>query len=323
MSGSVTVVVIGRNEGQRLVACLASLSAQDVAIIYVDSGSTDNSIEEARKVGATVVDLDTSVPFTAARARNAGVDALREAGLPDYIQFIDGDCSVESGWISHARLALDTHPEMGIVTGWRSEIYPTQSIYNDLCEFEWHRPAGDIEACGGDMMVRSTAFEQVGGFDPTVIAAEDDEFCVRVRAAGWRAHRLPQSMTRHDAAMTRFGQWWQRAVRSGHGFAQVGFLHPEYFVPERRRVWLFGAVLPLLFVLGLLFSGILTLAVLGAYILSYSRTVKGLTAQGLEPARARHHAVFLSLSKFPNFLGMMTFYWRRYKGRSMRIIEYK
>ena len=85
------------------------------------------------------------------------------------------------------------------------------------------------------MMVRASVFADLGGFDPTVIAAEDDEFCTRMRKAGWTLERLPEDMTRHDAAMLRFGQWWQRAVRTGHGFAQVGHLHPEYFVKERKR----------------------------------------------------------------------------------------
>ncbi|MDO6479806.1 glycosyltransferase [Shimia thalassica] len=323
MTGTVGVVVIGRNEGARLIACLASLANQDVSVVYVDSGSDDNSVAEARKAGATIVDLDTTVPFTAARARNAGVDALRRVGLPTYIQFIDGDCIVVSDWIEKARHALDQNADMGIVTGWRSEIYPTASIYNDLCEFEWHRPAGDITACGGDMMVRSQAFEMVGGFNPSVIAAEDDEFCIRVGAAGWRLHRLPESMTRHDANMTRFDQWWQRAIRSGHGFAQVGHLHPDYFVPERRRVWVFGAILPVLALVGLVTSLWLTAIGVVAYALSYWRTKLGLIQSGLLPERARRHAVYLTLSKVPNLRGMLTFYWRHFKGRSMNIIEYK
>nr|MDA3858663.1 galactosyltransferase-related protein [Roseovarius sp.] len=210
----------------------------------------------------------------------------------------------------------------GLVTGWRSELYPERSVYNALCDHEWHRPAGEIMACGGDMMVRATAFEGVGGFDPTVIAAEDDEFCTRLRKVGWRLVRLPVAMTRHDADMTRFGQWWQRAVRSGHGFAQVGDLHPEYFTRERRRVWLYGATLPGLALLGLFFWPLLV-AVLAVYTLSYLRTAQGLRREGMAMRRALHHAVFLTLSKFPNLIGMLTYHLRKRRGRAMRIIEYK
>jgi hypothetical protein len=48
---------------------------------------------------------------------------------------------------------------------------------------------------------------------------------VRLRAAGWRVCRLDAEMAWHDAAMTRFGQWWRRTLRSGYAFAQGAALH--------------------------------------------------------------------------------------------------
>ena len=323
MSGEpdIAVVVIGRNEGARLVASLASLQGVVSRVVYVDSGSTDGSLQAARDAGIQVVELDLGIPFTAARARNAGFEALDP--LPELVQFMDGDCMVEPGWISTGSAALIENVDIGIVTGWRSEINPDASVYNALVDFEWHRPAGDIEACGGDMMVRASVFEAAGGFNPHVIAAEDDEFCTRVRKANWRVHRLPQRMTLHDADMMRFRQWWQRAVRTGHGFAQVGALHPRYFLRSRQRVWFYGAVLPLAVLLSLLLSPWLLAPILGLYLVSYVRTVRGLQAAGLAPTKALHQSMFLSLSKFPNLVGMLTYYWRALRGGDMAIIEYK
>ena len=321
---TIASVVIGRNEGARLVRCLASMQGQVGQIVYVDSGSIDESIAAARKAGATVIELDLSRPFTAARARTAGFSALETAGeMPDYVQFIDGDCAVQPGWIKTAQTALDSDKNLGIVTGWRAEINRDHSIYNALCDFEWHRPAGEILTCGGDMMVRSRAFSDVGGFDETVIAAEDDEFCLRVRKLGWKIQRLPVEMTLHDAAMASFAQWWRRAVRSGHGFAQVGDMHPEYFVKERRRVWVYGAILPTLALVGLCAIPWILIPIFALYSLSYMRTVNGLSRDGLKMPEALHHAVFLTLSKFPNFQGILTYKWRRFRGHKMNIIEYK
>ena len=321
---TIGAVVIGRNEGQRLVNCLASMHGEATRLVYVDSGSTDTSVEEARKAGAEVVLLDTSQPFTAARARNAGFDALTKSVTPpDYVQFVDGDCTLEPGWLTHAATALDGDPDAGIVTGWRAELHPEASVYNAMCDFEWHRPAGDIDACGGDMMVRRELFAQLEGFNPRVIAAEDDEFCVRVRKSGFRIQRLPIPMTHHDAAMHQFGQWWQRAIRSGHGFAQVGDLHPDHFRAERRRVWLFGAVLPLLFIVGMVMSSLLLFLVLLAYTASYIRTVEGLRKAGMPTKQALHHSVMLFLSKFPNLVGSMRYWKRKRRGWNMEIIEYK
>src|ERR1700733_8869724 len=69
------VVVIGRNEGQRLITCLQSLS-DATAVIYVDSNSTDGSVKAAQDRNINIIELDLSVPFTAARARNAGFTRL-------------------------------------------------------------------------------------------------------------------------------------------------------------------------------------------------------------------------------------------------------
>ncbi|WP_417727862.1 glycosyltransferase [Roseovarius sp.] len=317
----VAVVLIGRNEGARLVASLASLSGQGLRLVYVDSGSTDDSVAAARAAGAEVVDLDAATPFTAARGRNAGFQALGD-DLPDAVQFIDGDCIVVPGWIDRAVATLRAQDSIGLVTGWRSEIHPEASVYNALCNHEWHRPAGDITTCGGDMMVRVAAYQQAGGFDGTVIAAEDDEFCQRLRKAGWRMHRLAEPMTRHDAAMRTFGQWWRRAVRSGHGFAQVGDMHPGYFARERLRVWVYGLLLPGLALVGLVWWPLLVL-VLAAYGLSYAKSVQGLRREAMPMPQALHHAVFLTLSKFPNLIGMLTYHARKRRGAAMRIIEYK
>lgn len=320
---SLAVIVIGRNEGARLVACLASLATSGFPVIYVDSGSNDDSVAVAQKAGAQVIELSTNQPFTAARARNAGFEALRQQALPEFIQFIDGDCRVEEGWLADAVHGLEKDKNLGLITGWRREIHPERSLYNALCDFEWQRPAGDILTCGGDMMVRSTAFEGVEGFDPSVIAAEDDEFCLRLRKAGWSLRRLPQTMTHHDAAMTSFKQWWQRTVRSGHGFAQVGDMHPPYFKRERRRAQLYGAVLPFTAVAGGYFSLAFPIVVAGLYLMSYARTVRGLVKDGLARPAACRHAGLLSVSKFPNMFGMIMYLSRKARHLKMNIIEYK
>lgn len=319
---TLAIVLIGRNEGARLVRSLASVVQADAQLIYVDSGSTDTSVAEARKAGATVVELSTDRPFSAARGRNAGFAALGEA-LPDYVQFFDGDCVVEPGWLEAGMAALDAEPDLGIVTGWRVEANRDQSIYNAMFDFEWHRPAGEILACSGDMMVRAEAFAKVGGFDETVIAAEDDEFSIRMRGAGWKMRRLPLKMSHHDANMTRFSAWWQRCVRSGHGFGQVGAMHPGYFAPERKRVLVFAAVLPILALFALAVFPWALLGIAGVYGLSYFRSVRGLRTEGLPLKEALHHGLFLVISKFPNLIGMGIFAWRRRLGHKMNIIEYK
>lgn len=319
---SLAIILIGRNEGARLVRSLASVKGAEARLIYVDSGSTDDSVAQAKMAGATVVELSADRPFTAARGRNAGFAALGD-DLPDYVQFFDGDCVVEPDWIATGMAELDDDPDLGVVAGWRSEINRDQSVYNAMFDFEWHRPAGEILACSGDMMVRAAAFAETGGFDETVIAAEDDEFSIRIRAKGWKMRRMPVKMSRHDADMTEFSAWWQRCIRSGHGFAQVGAMHRGYFAPERKRVLFYSAFLPLLALFCLVAFPVGLLAIPSLYGLSYIRSVRGLVGAGLPPSEAMHHSVFLLISKFPNLIGMGIFYWRRLNSHKMNIIEYK
>src|ERR1700722_4284997 len=102
------VVVIGRNEGERLRRCLSSIADSRAKIVYVDSGSTDESVALARAMNVEVVELDLSVPFTAARARNEGFTRLtdRDDSI-EYVQFVDGDCELAADWLSNAAAAIE------------------------------------------------------------------------------------------------------------------------------------------------------------------------------------------------------------------------
>lgn len=317
-------VAIGRNEGERLKACLRSLAPHCNPVVYVDSGSSDGSVDFARSLGVAVVELDRDQPFTAARARNAGFEKLASLGdLPDLVQFVDGDCALEPGWLAAGKAHLQANPDLGLVTGWRSELFPEATVYNSLFQADWTRPAGAITTCGGDMMVRSGAFRQIGGFNPRVIAAEDDDFCLRLGKAGWKLERLPLQMTWHDAAMTRFSAWWRRSTRDGHGFAQVGDLHPGYFRREQLRGWIYGLALPLVFILGLFTLPLLSLGVAVIFLISFIRTAIGYAKRAPVKRRLLGQVGLLTLSKVPNVIGMLTYFWRRRSGQDIEIIEYK
>lgn len=321
---SVDVVLIGRNEGARLVVSLQSVLQQARRVVYVDSGSTDDSVANATKAGAQVVNLDMSIPFTAGRARNEGFDALMAFDdPPECVQFLDGDCIMAPGWLDAASAHMRAHSDLAIVTGEQEELHRDTTVFNQMSDFEWKRSVGDIEACGGNMMVRTSAFHDLGGFNTTVIAAEDDELCTRLRKAGWRLERIARHMSKHDGGRLRFAQWWKRAERTGHGFAQVGTLHPDYFVAERRRAWMYGLVLPIVAVIGAFGSPLVPALVFGVFALSFWKTSHGLQRDGLPPSEALHHAVFLTLGKFPNLIGMLRYHWRRLSDAQMRIIEYK
>lgn len=313
------VVVIGRNEGERLRTCLQALPFGSCTVVYVDSGSTDGSLELARGFGAHGVALDMDRPFTAARARNAGVAALlRVAPDAEFVQFLDGDCELAAHWLATGLAFLIQNPQAAVVSGRLRERDPQRSVFNRLCDWEWDTPVGEARACGGNALMRVAAFRAEGGFREDLIAGEEPELCVRLRRAGWKVYCIPGEMALHDAAMTRFGQWWRRTTRTGHGFAEGAWLHglrPErHWVRETLRAIVYGGVLPLAALLGALAKPLflLLLLVYPVQVLRLSRGRGGLT-----------RAFYLVLARFPEFIGVLKFVASRLTRAPAHLIEYK
>jgi GT2 family glycosyltransferase len=323
-------VAIGRNEGERLRLCLQSLlrSVRPEAIAYVDSGSTDGSAEMARGLGVDVIALDMSIPFTAARARNVGYQHLgRKLPGLELVQFVDGDCEIVPGWIERARARLRERPRLAVACGRRRERHPDASLFNRLCDVEWDTPVGDARSCGGDAMIRLAALEQVGGYDASVIAGEEPELCVRLRARGWLVERLDAEMTLHDAAMTRVGQWWKRQVRAGHAYAEGVAMHgapPErHDVAAVRRTLFWTVGVPLAAFGGAVPTLGASLALLGGYPISAARVYQHTRRRGRSRKDALVAGTFVTLGKFAELQGIVKYHWTRARGRRSALIEYK
>jgi GT2 family glycosyltransferase len=311
VEGRVGLVVIGRNEGERLRRCLLSLQGSRHTVVYVDSASTDGSVELARSLGADVVPLDMSTPFTAARARNAGFRRLLEIDPQvDVVQFIDGDCELIDGWLDTAQAFLKGRPEVACVCGRLRERHPERSVYNRLCEVEWDRPAGQTDACGGIAMMRRALFAQAQGFREDLLAGEEPELCARLRAQGFTIWRLADHMAWHDAAMVRFGQWWTRSKRSGFGFAQTLWIGGLRSQPAQTRraaaAWIWAGAIPMLIVAAAFVVGWPALLGLLLYPIQMLRVARHVNAP---PRLKAERAFFLVIGRFPELAGQWQF-WR-------------
>lgn len=300
---SVGLIAIGRNEGERLRRCLVAAQRQVRHVVYVDSGSSDGSVEFARSLGVELVALDMSQPFTAARARNAGFERLSQIA-PDleFVQFVDGDCELVPGWIEAAVAHARAHPAAAVVCGRRRERFPEASIYNRLCDIEWDSPVGLARSCGGDALMRATALRRVGGYSPDLIAGEEPDLCRRLRREGFEVWRIDAEMTLHDADMKHFGQWWKRNVRAGHAYAEAWYRERRYGEGTARRqvlsnlVWSLPVAWP-------------------AWPALFFR----IYGTRRDPA----YAAFTVLGKMPQAEGQLRFLSRKLRRARGKLIEYK
>lgn len=315
------VVVIGRNEGGRLVECIQSVIGslgRDIArrTVYVDSGSMDGSPELAEQLGIDVLRLDPAFNFTAARGRNEGFKWLRRRQpLLRFVQFIDGDCELVPGWCEAALLFMRGAPKAAVVCGRLRERDPDCSIYNQLYQIELDAHSGNVESCGGIALVRAQAFADAGGFCPDLAAGEEPELCIRLRENGWEIWRISTEMAVHDAAMVRFGQWWKRAVRSGAGFAQIYFIHHHspYGICRREtaRAIFWGGLLPLI-IAG---AGAIHPLFIGLAAVYPIQVIRIARRRGISRPLSWRYGLLMVISKFAEFLGILRVSWLQLRGR--------
>lgn len=325
----VGIVVVGRNEGERLRRALCSALAQSSAVVYVDSGSDDGSVALAHELNVDVVELDPNKPFTAARAYNSGVAHLGELN-PDagYAQFLDGDCELVTDWLQIAFATMERDPQVAVICGRRREEFRDRNVFHRIIDMEWNTRIGEATECGAEGLMRLGPFRQVGGFDESLIAGEEPELCLRLRRAGGKVLRINADVSIHDVHMSSFYQWWKRTLRSGYGTAECAWRYgrgPERFcVRTSASTWLWALLLPVLAVVlaepthGLSLLAVLALYLLQAFRIAHYRNL----AHGDTRSDAWLYAAFCLLGKVPQLQGQIEFLIRLSLGQPRSIIEY-
>jgi cellulose synthase/poly-beta-1,6-N-acetylglucosamine synthase-like glycosyltransferase len=328
---ALSIVVIGRNEGQRLTRCLESVNLirgiqGKLDAIYVDSASNDGSPQAARNLGAQVIVLHEG-KRTAARGRNAGW----QRALNPYVLFLDGDTIVHPHFPQVALEILEADPGVAAVWGHRRELHPDNSIYNRVLDLDWIYPPGVSDFCGGDVLMRRTALAEVGGYDPDLIAGEEPELCRRLRARGYRILHIDSPMTGHDLNIRSLGQYWRRAIRAGYAYAEIskrfrGSADPSWSQESRKNV--FSAILCMAWIV----AGLLTLMLPGPWTLAWIVPPLLLTARTAWRARWKApekwgllwlYAIHSHLQHIPILRGQLGYSWDRRSGKQRSAIEYK
>lgn len=326
----VSIVVIGRNEGERLVRCLESVRdiippGGEVELVYVDSESTDGSPQVALDFNAKVIVVKPDHP-TAAWARNAG---WRAASAP-FILFLDGDTILDRSFLLDTLNIFDD-PKVAVVWGHRREINTKASIYNRILDLEWIYPEGHVAFCGGDAIMRRSVLEEVGGFDEDLIAGEEPELCTRMRSAGYEIKHVDRPMTGHDLAITSFTQYWRRAFRTGHAYAEVSERYKNTPIPiwtsEVKHNFIHGGAMIMLAGLaglGLLMKSVAFVCGPVVLVLALAwRTARRFRWRTTDPKLGFMYGLHSHFQKVPIFLGQLQYFINRKRGRRNRLIEYK
>jgi len=312
------IIVIGRNEGERLQHAFRALPNDIPAILYVDSGSTDGSIELAHSLKIRVHRLDPAKPFSAARARSEGAEILlRDYPNLEMIQFVDGDCELLPEWMEKAFAYLEKYQDVGVVCGFLEEAAPGRSVYNRATAVRWNATTGDIDACGGIFMIRRSVYETVGGFNTRLLTGEEAELCSRVRNIKFRVVRLNEKMAYHDANIVDFKDWWTRAVWGGFGDALQYDVLGGKVSPRLRRevrsiiIWtLCAPFMAAIGFFGTIFSRwfmVLPAFCLGCYGALFAKVVFDRLRKHDEVRNAMLYALFCVIGKFPYALGFLKY----------------
>ena len=184
-------------------------------------------------------------------------------------------------------------------------------------------------------MLRAAALDEVGGYSDEMIAGEEPDLSIRLRARGWRLLRLRDEMTLHDAAMTRFSQWWRRAERSGHAYAELATRHRGSPLQDYGRrlhgVLLWGAALPVIGMIAVVVGIVTELAWPSAIggllfalpLLQLARLMWRERRVGRGWRDAATLSLFLMLAKPAQTIGAARFWMARIGGGRTRLIEYK
>jgi cellulose synthase/poly-beta-1,6-N-acetylglucosamine synthase-like glycosyltransferase len=327
---TVSVVIIGRNEGQRLQRCISSVQQAHWGLLqhdiwYVDSRSTDGSLDLALAQGTRALMLPAG-PMCAAKARNMGWQAAKG----EFILFLDGDTELHPDFVNRALIEL-ADSSLCAAWGHRRESDPEQSIYTKVLDLDWIYPPGITPYFGGDVLVRRVALAQVGGFDATLNAGEEPELCARLRARGWKIIHIDAPMTRHDLAVRSFTAYARRCYRSGIAYAEVTHrmqaLGDSLWQHEARRDLMHGflyvtapLLLTLCFVLQVQVG--LLLAALGMAVVLRSAWRCRVRASG-NAVLALQYALHSHIQKIPAFFGQLAWKRAHFRNQRLSMVDYK
>jgi GT2 family glycosyltransferase len=229
----VAVVILTLNQREKVLRLLRSFSpGERAAVKWVvwDNGSDDGTVDAVRSEFPGVHAHWNPANLGVASGRNAGAALAIEQYDPAYLAFIDNDIVVTPGFLDALRAPLDADPTIGQtqaklrlmdqpdrindgggcqVSFWRGLTRPIGIGEVDVGQYDTPRPC---ISGGGMMMVRTSLFRRLGGFDSAFdpVGPEDLDFSLRLQRLGYVALYTPTAVAYHEVGHTYSGARYNR-----------------------------------------------------------------------------------------------------------------
>ena len=227
---TVAAVVLSWNGREDTLACLRSLLDEEVEAIVVDNASTDGSAEAVAREFPDVELIRNSENLGYAGGMNTGIRRALERGA-DHVLVLNNDVELEPGAVralvaeadgAGAVCPLITFASDPEIVWYAGAPFDPRRGYNGRHR-GFGRPAGQFtdvaetdRACGAAMLIPRAALEQVGLFDEDLFAyAEDTDWSLRARKAGFPVRVVPGARVRHKVSATTGGEGSETALYYG------------------------------------------------------------------------------------------------------------
>ena len=221
----VSVIIPALNEEEMIGKCLESLAGScypldAFEVILVDNGSTDRTLEIARS-------FSTRLRLTILQRPGVNISALRNLGANaargELLAFLDADCSIPRDWLENAasNLASDS---AGVIGG--NITIPEDSGWVARTWFQVAYPPKDGEVAyvpSGNMLMKSSTFMRIGGFNETIKTSEDCELCSRARGDGFTVREISALTVIHWRTPQTLKEFYRREAWHGEHVAKVFF----------------------------------------------------------------------------------------------------
>jgi glycosyltransferase involved in cell wall biosynthesis len=231
----ISVVVIGKNEALNLPDCFNSIQNIDypqdkLDVIYVDTGSTDSSVQISHQYSVRVAEEISNYP-SPALARNRGLHEAKH----DIIHFIDGDMTIGHDYLKNAVQYLGKNGVVCVI-GRLDEKNKHKNLISWILHYHWaKRKPGFMDAPGAGGTFLKSVLLEVGGYDTEILRGEETDLGIRLRKKNYRILMIDKLMGTHDYGIKTFLDIIRYFLSSGRNLGRSLYLtSSDYFQSEKK-----------------------------------------------------------------------------------------